>query len=152
MDRSIRTSRCAAYPNGTQLLAHPRRVVALANPELAPYGKAAQEALIKAGLWDQLKAKIVTAQTITQALQFTIGATGIGFVNKSVLYTKELAAYADKEGINWLEIDANTHAPISQAFVVLKSAASNQTALAFASFLSSPAAQAIFQKAGYGRP
>lgn len=125
---------------------------ALANPEIAPYGKATQESLIKAGLWDAVKTKVVTAQTITQALQYTVGVTGIGFVNKSALYTKELAAYVDKPGVNWFEVDASWHAPIQQAFVILKSAASNPTAQAFAAFLSSPEARAIFVNAGYAVP
>jgi molybdate transport system substrate-binding protein len=125
---------------------------AMANPEIAPYGKAAMESLVKAGLWERLKAKAVIAQTISQALQFTLGATGIGFVNKSALFTKELAAYADKEGVNWYEVDPSWHAPIKQAFVVLKSAAEDPTSLAFAAFLSSAQAKAIFVKAGYAAP
>jgi len=125
---------------------------ALANPEIAPYGKAAQEALTKAGLWDGIKAKVVTAQTITQALQFTLGATGVGFVNKSALYTKDLAAYTDKQGVNWFEVDTTWHTPINQAFVVLKTAATNKTAQNFAVFLTSPEAKAIFVKAGYAVP
>lgn len=140
------------FSKGLAVLADPSVTqFAIANPEIAPYGKAAQEALTKAGLWDALKAKVVTAQTITQALQFTVGATGIGFVNKSALYTKDLAAYAGKEGVNWYEV-GSSYSPINQAFVVLKSAAGNQTALNFAAFLSSPEARAIFQKAGYALP
>lgn len=141
------------FSQGLGVLADPAVTqFALANPEIAPYGKAAQESLVKAGLWDKVKAKVVTAQTITQALQFTIGATGLGFINKSALYTKELAAYVDKPGINWYEVDTTWHAPIAQAFVVIKSAAPNPTAQAFASFLSSPEAKAIFVKAGYAVP
>lgn len=125
---------------------------ALANPEIAPYGKAAQESLTKADLWDRVKTKAVIAQTVTQALQYTVGATGIGFINKSALSTKELAAYADKQGVNWFEVDATWHSPIHQAFVVIKAASPNPTAQAFASFLSSPEAKAIFVKAGYAVP
>jgi molybdate transport system substrate-binding protein len=141
------------FKKGLALLGDPAiSQFALANPEIAPYGKAAQEALVKAGLWDTVKAKAVIAQTITQALQFTTGATGIGFVNKSALYTKDLAAFADKEGVNWYEVDTSWHAPINHAFVVLKSAAADPTALAFAAFLASPEAKAIFAKAGYAVP
>lgn len=125
---------------------------ALANPEIAPYGRATREALVKAGLWDTVKSKMVTAQTITQALQYTVGATGVGFVNKSALYAKELAPYADKSGVNWFEVDDSWHAPIQQAFVVLKSASSNPTAQAFAAFLAGPEARAIFADAGYAVP
>jgi len=125
---------------------------AMANAEIAPYGRAAQESLVKAGLWDAVKSKVVTAQTITQALQYTVGATGLGFVNKSALHTKELATWADKPGVNWYEVDDSWHTPIQQAFVVLKTAASNPTAQAFAAFLSSPEARTVFVNAGYAVP
>lgn len=125
---------------------------AMANPETAPYGKAALEALTAAGLWETVKAKAVTAQSITQAVQYTLTAAGIGFVNKSALYTKDLAAYADKEGTNWIAVDPSTHAAIEQAFIVLKSAASDPAAKAFAAFLSSEEAKALFVKYGYAVP
>lgn len=125
---------------------------ALANPEIAPYGRAGQDLLLKTGLWDAVKAKVVTAQSITQAIQFTMGATGIGIINKSALYTKDLATYISKEGSHWFEPDTSLYRPISQAFVVLKDAASNQATRAFAAFLEGPEAQSIFLKAGYALP
>jgi len=125
---------------------------AIANPDIAPYGKAAREALMKAGLWETVKNKVVMAQSISQALQFTTAATGIGFVNKSALFTKDLAQYADKEGVNWYQVDERSYEPIHQAYVVLKSAAANPTSLAFADFLISTEARAIFTKAGYAVP
>jgi molybdate transport system substrate-binding protein len=125
---------------------------ALANPELAPYGKAAQEALSHAGLWEKVKDKVVTAQTITQALQYTRSATGLGFVNKSALYTVELAASRDQEGKLWMEVPSVLHAPINQACLVLTAAADKPEVLAFARFLASDAARAVFQSHGYAVP
>jgi len=121
---------------------------AIANPATAPYGKAAQDALQKSGLWDTVKDKVVTGQTITQALQFTLTSAGIGFVNKSALYTKEVSAF-DKEGVNWYAVDPKLYDPIEQAFVVLKPGADKPGVKAFAAFLSSPEAKAIFKAAGY---
>ena len=121
------------------------------NPETAPYGKAATDALIKAGLYDQVKAKQVTAQNIAQALQFTLTATNFGFVNKSALYSKEVQPY-NVEGKFWFEVDPKLYAPIEQGYVVLKAAASLPEVKAFDEFLLSPEAQKIFEAFGYGKP
>jgi molybdate transport system substrate-binding protein len=126
--------------------------IAIANSETAPYGKASVQALTAAGLWDTVKGKVVTAQNIAQTVQYSLTAADLGFINKSALYTKDLAAYADKEGINWIEVDPTAHEPINQAFVVLKSAADDSSAAAFAEFLDSKSARDIFLAAGYDVP
>lgn len=126
----------------------------IANPVTAPYGKAAQETLEHAGLWKELQPKLVTAQTISQAVQFTLTAAGVGFVNKSALYTKELAPY-NREGVNWIEINPLAHSPIEQAFVVLKGPAGAEpgaAAKAFADFLVSDAGRDVFARFGYVLP
>ncbi len=141
------------FKKGLAVLSDPTiKQFALASPEIAPYGKAGREALVSLGLWDLVKAKIVTAQSISQAIQFTIGATGIGLINKSALYSKNLASFIDKEGLNWYQVDDSLYSPLVQAYVVLKSAASNQTTMAFAGFLSSREGKAIFLQAGYALP
>jgi len=121
------------------------------NPETAPYGRAATEALTRAGLFERVKAKQVTAQTVTQAVQFTLTATNFGFVNKSALFSKEVAPY-NQEGKFWFEVDPKLYAPIEQGFVVLKGAETLPEAKAFAEFLLSPEAQKVFADFGYGRP
>jgi molybdate transport system substrate-binding protein len=126
--------------------------IAIANPETAPYGKASVQALTAAGLWDSVKGKIVTAQNIAQAVQYALTAADVGFVNKSALYTKDLAAYVDKEGVNWIEVDPSTHEPIDQAFIVLKTAEHDSAAAAFATFLGSEPARKVFLAAGYAAP
>lgn len=121
------------------------------NPDTAPYGRAAKEALTKSGIYDAVAPKLVTAQNVTQALQFTLTSAEAGFVNKSALYTKEVQPY-DKEGTFWFEVDPSLYAPIEQAFVVLATAKDSKPAAAFAAFLSSSDAQAVFAAFGYGRP
>jgi molybdate transport system substrate-binding protein len=121
------------------------------NPETAPYGRAAVEALTKAGLYDAVKPKLVSAQNVSQALQFTLTGADLGFVNKSALYSKEVKPY-DKEGKYWIEVDPRLYAPIEQAFVLLKSAEASKVATAFSSFLASAEAQAVFAAYGYGKP
>jgi molybdate transport system substrate-binding protein len=121
------------------------------NPETAPYGRAAQEALQHAGILDKVKSKLVVAQTVTQALQFTLTSTDAGFVNKSALYAKDVKQW-DKEGVYWIDVDASLYAPITQGFVVMKTAAARPAVSAFARFLLSPEAQAVFAAFGYAAP
>jgi molybdate transport system substrate-binding protein len=121
------------------------------NPETAPYGRAAQEALVKAGLFDKVKSKLVTAQNVTQTLQFTLTSVDAGFVNKSALYSKEVMPY-DREGVYWFAVDPSLYTPITQGFVVMKTAALAPPVAAFVEFLSSPDARAIFASFGYRAP
>lgn len=141
------------FSRGLALLTDPRvERFAVANAETAPYGAAALQALKAAGLWGTVEKKAVIAQSVAQAVQFTLSATGIGFVNKSALYTPELSPYLDKEGTNWIEVDPKVYKPLDQAFVVLAGAASDPGAAAFAAFLLSPEGKAVFRAAGYTVP
>jgi len=121
------------------------------NPETAPYGRAAKEALTAKGIYDAALPKLVLAQNVTQALQFTLTAADCGFVNKSALYAKEVRSY-DVQGRYWLEVDPTLYAPIAQAFVVIDSAVDSKAAAAFSAFLLSAEAQAVFAAYGYGKP
>jgi len=125
--------------------------IAVADPETAPYGKAAMQALGASGTLDRVKSKIVTAQDITQALQFTLTGADAGFVNKSVLNSAALKPYVE-EGEYWTAVDPSLYSPIAQGFVVTKSAAADPAVRAFSDFLLSPEAGAIFARFGYGRP
>ncbi|MEI6876861.1 MAG: molybdate ABC transporter substrate-binding protein [Spirochaetota bacterium] len=146
------TTRKLDLSKGMAILDDPSlRQVATCNPETAPYGLAAQEALIKSGLFDRVKSRLVIAQNVTQALQFTLAGADGGFVNKSALYSKELRPW-DIEGRFWFAVDPRLHAPISQAFVVMKSGFPETAVRAFADFLLSPEAGAIFTAYGYGTP
>ena len=137
---------------GLAILADPSVAqFANSNPETAPYGRAAKEALVKAGLFDTVKSKLVTAQNVTQALQFTLTSVDAGFVNKSALFSREVSPY-NREGECWFAVDPALYTPIKQGFVVMKAAASAPAVLAFVEFLSSPAARAVFASFGYGTP
>jgi len=140
------------FSKGLAVLAEPSVVqFANSNPETAPYGRAAEEALKKASLFDSVKAKLVTAQNVTQALQFTLSGADAGFVNKSALRSKDVLPY-DNEGVNWIEIDPRLYSPIAQGFVVTKSALARPAVAAFADFLLSPEAKAVFLSFGYAAP
>lgn len=124
---------------------------AMANPEIAPYGRSAFQALTQSGLWPRVKAKVVTGQTIAQTLQMVLAGTGIGFVNHSALFAKELEKYRALEK-SYIFVDPKTYDPIEQGFVLLPLAARNKSALAFAAFLTAPEGRAVFRQFGYDLP
>ncbi len=125
--------------------------VALANPETAPYGRATMEAISALGFLASVQPKIVQAQSIAQTVQLTQTAADVGFINKSALYSPELAPRST-EGVHWVAVPDSTYTPILQGFVVLKSTVHPEAACAFADFLLSPEAKAVFAKYGYKEP
>ncbi len=121
--------------------------IAIANPTTAPYGKAAVEAMQKAGIYNQVKDKFVYAESISQAVAYTTTAADIGIIAKSSLYSPKMAQY--KEGINYAEVDPKLYTPIQQGIVLLKFAKDNKEYKAFYDFILSQKAKAIFKKYGY---
>ncbi len=122
----------------------PIRKFAIANPEHAPYGRAAKEALQNLGLWEPLQAKLVLGDNISQATQFvTSGAAQAGITALSLALAPEVA---QQSGNYWL-IPANLHAPLKQRMVLLKSA--QPSAKALFEYLQTPAAKALLAKYGF---
>ena len=114
--------------------------IAIADPETAPYGRAATEALTALGLTDAVTPKLVTGENITQALQFIdSGNAELGFVAASQVIGKSSV---------WL-VPADLYEPIRQDGVLLKTGEANPAAIAFIDFLKSDAAVAVIEKAGY---
>ena len=121
------------------------RKLAIPNPQLAPYGVAAQQVLEKLGLWDGLKAHIVMGENVGQTYGLVAsGNAEVGFVSKSSVLSKNTA----RRGVFWSP-DATDHAPIHQDAVLLKRAAQNPAAVAFMTFLKGEAAQQILERFGY---
>lgn len=122
--------------------------VAIANPDHAPYGKAAKAALEHFQLWDKLKDKIVLGDNIAQTAQFIqTGNAEAGVVALSLVLAPNLA----KAG-HWVEIPADSYPPLKQAAVITNQGASNPAAGAYLAFLRSAAARAIFDKFGFRLP
>ena len=124
--------------------------VAIANPKVAPYGRAAIQALESAKLNAAVESKLVYGESITQTTQFVdSGAADIGFIAKSIVLAPELAAKG-----KWVEVPKGSYEPIAQAVVVLKHGAETQSesAYKFVDFLFTPKAHAIFEKYGYVLP
>ncbi len=124
--------------------------VAIANPELAPYGRAAIQALEKAGLSGAVGPKLVYGESIGQTLQFAdSGAADVAFVAKSLVVSPEMTGTG-----KWVEAPKGSYAPIAQGVVVLKHGAETRgdAARKFVAFLFTPKARAIFEKYGYLLP
>ncbi len=122
------------------------RVLAMANPDLAPYGAAARQTLVALGLFDGLRERIVRGQNIGQA--YSMVATGnaeLGFVALSHV----LSPRNRKPGSRW-DVPADLHAPIRQDAVLLARAAKNLAAQAFLDFLGRQEARVTIARYGYG--
>lgn len=117
------------------------KIIAIANPKLAPYGAAAVESLRKLGLWSAVEPKVVYAETISAAKQFA--ATG----NADVAFTA-YSLVVKAEG-NTILIPDEMHAPIDQAVGVLKGSARQGEAKRFVQFLMGPEGRAILGRYGY---
>src|SRR6202795_2840705 len=106
--------------------------IAIANPEHAPYGRAAVTALQKAGIYEQVKPKLVYGENISQAAQFVqSGNAQAGIVAMSLAVSPGM-----KDGKRW-EIPADMHPPIEQAAIILKNAANKNGARALLEFVKS---------------
>jgi len=136
---------------GEKLLATSKiKKIALANPKIAPYGKAAVEVMKNAKLYDKVAHKFIYAESVSQTVAYTITAADIGFVAKSSLYSPKMKNY--KKGVHWIAIDTSLYTPINQGIVLLKDAKLKQDALAFYDFMFSKEAQEVLYDYGYDLP
>lgn len=122
------------------------RRFAIANPDHAPYGRRAREALEQAGLWQPLEPHLVLGENVSQALQFAIdgGAQG-GIIAWSLVQDPALGARAD-----FALIPAELHAPLRQRMVLMRSA--DETARRFYAYIDQPPARAILDRHGFALP
>ena len=118
--------------------------VAIADPRLSPYGQAAQEALQAAGVWEQVRSKIVPAENVTQALQYA--ETGNVEV---VLVARSLCVQGQGR---WVLVPAELYRPLDQALVVIRGGPHAQEALRFARYLLGPEGRRVLQSFGYEVP
>jgi molybdate transport system substrate-binding protein len=116
--------------------------IAIANPDHAPYGKAAREVLTQAGLWLALEGKIVHAENVRQALQFAqTGNADVAIVALS-LVTK------DETGVS-LAVDPALHGPIEQTLVECRQGKNRAGAREFAQLVKSSDGQALLERYGF---
>jgi molybdate transport system substrate-binding protein len=123
------------------------RKIAVANPAHAPYGRAAVSAMKHAGIYDQVSAKLVYGEDISQTAGFVqSGNAQVGIVALSLALSPPM-----REGKRW-EIPADEHPPIRQAAVVIKDSANKSGAEAFLEFVKSEPGRAILAKYGFAVP
>jgi len=121
--------------------------VAIANPEHAPYGRAAVAALQKAGVYEAIKAKLVYGENISQAAQFVQSGTAqAGIVAMSLAVSPAM-----RDGKRW-EVPAEMHPPLEQGAVLLKNAKNKEASRAFLEFATSDSGRAILAKSGFELP
>jgi molybdate transport system substrate-binding protein len=133
---------------GFRTLLDPRiQKIAIANPEHAPYGRAAVAALQRAGLYEQVKCKLVYGENISQAAQFVqSGSAPAGILAMSLTF-----APATKSGKTW-EIPRDLYPPLEQAVVLLKCSPNKPAARAFLAFLQTESGRATLTRYGFTLP
>ena len=121
------------------------RKVAIANPEHAPYGRAAEQALAHLGLWDGIKSKLVFGENVQETLQFAV--TG----NADAAVVALSLAIVTKDGVS-LPIDESLHAPIDQAMVLCNGGGNRAAGARFEDFVNGPDGRAIMKRYGFLLP
>ena len=119
--------------------------IAIANPDIAPYGQAAKTVLARKGILDNINKKLVYGQSIAQVNTYiTTGVVQAAFTSLSLIKDP-----ANKTKLYWKIIDPKTYPPIEQGVVVLKSSANKTDAEKFYNYILSAPAKKIFLQFGY---
>jgi molybdate transport system substrate-binding protein len=117
--------------------------IALANPALAPYGIAGKQALERAGLWEDVRPKIVQAESVSQALEYVrTGNAEAGFVGRSIVGGRQVRV---------LVVDPALYDPIVQGMGIVASPRT-ETAEAFHAFILGPEGRKILADHGLNAP
>jgi molybdate transport system substrate-binding protein len=119
---------------------------AIANPEHAPYGRRAEEALRHIGVWDAINDKLVFGENVAQAAQFATSGAAQGGI---IAYSLALSPNVSKLG-SYALIPEEWHQPLNQRMVLLKGA--GETARSFYAFMRGPSARAIMRRYGFVLP
>jgi molybdate transport system substrate-binding protein len=120
------------------------KVVAIAKPDLAPYGRATVETLKALNIWPQVEPKVVYGTNVSNTKQYaTSGNADVAFI--------PLALVKKGEG-QYLEVDEKLHQPIDQALAIVKASGKQDMARRFVNFVLGDEGQAILQQYGYSNP
>ena len=135
--------------SGLQALLSPWiKKIAVANPQYAPYGRAAVAAMRKEGIYDRVKNKFVLAENISDTASLIVsGAADVGVVALSLAVSPSM-----KSKGHYFEIPTTSYPPIEQACVILKSSKQKDTAKAFLNFIKSPTVDELFRNYGFAVP
>ncbi len=122
--------------------------IAIANPQHAPYGKRAEEALKATGMWEKIQSKLVYGENVAQAAQFVqSGNAQVGIIALSLALSPELA----KQGDYALILD-KLYQPLEQGFIITRHAVDNSLAREFARFMAGKDVRAIMARYGFVLP
>jgi molybdate transport system substrate-binding protein len=122
--------------------------IAIANPLHAPYGRAAEEALRRAGMYDAVKDRLVLGENISQAAEFVeSGNADAGIIALSLALSP---AMKDK-GRAWI-VPENLYAPIQQGAVIVRAAGNPEGAREFLNYIKTPAVAALLERYGFALP
>jgi molybdate transport system substrate-binding protein len=136
-----------AAQNWNALLDPSVQKIAIANPEHAPYGRAAVEALKRAGIYDKVEQKLVYGENISQAAQFVQSRNAqAGIIALSLALSPAM-----KDGHRWT-VPIDQYTPLEQAAVIMKTARDKNTARTFLSFVSSDSGQRTLGSYGFAVP
>ena len=126
----------------------PVKKLAVANPDHAPYGRAAKQALEHDKLWEVVQPRIVLGENIAQTAQFVAtGNADAGIVALSLVVAGKLSKIG-----KWQEIPADKYAPLEQAVVLTRKGLDNPLAKSYLDFLRTPEAREIFDRYGFRLP
>jgi molybdate transport system substrate-binding protein len=118
--------------------------VSIANPEHAPYGLAAREALEKAGVWETVRPKLVLGENVRQALQYA----ETGDVDCAIV---ALSLSIQSDG-RWQLVPEEMHNPLDQALAIVKGSGHEREAREFASFINGTEGRPVMRKYGFVLP
>jgi molybdate transport system substrate-binding protein len=135
--------------HGLQVLLDPGiHKIAIANPEHAPYGRAAVSALRHENLYDKVSSKFVLGENISQTATFVVsGSADVGIVALSLALAPSM-----KEKGRYVEIPADDYPAIEQGAVILKSSQNKEAARQFFAFLKTAALQDLLRGYGFSIP
>ena len=114
--------------------------IAIANPEIAPYGLAAKQALQNLGIWENIEKKVVYAENVNMALQYAkTENVQAAFVARSLINAQD----------QYLIVDKSLHFPLDQALAVVTRSKNKELAEKFALFLTTQKSKTLLEKFGY---
>ena len=124
------------------------RRIAIANPEHAPYGRAAVAALQADGVYERVRSKLVLGENISQAAQFAAsGSADVGLIALSLALTPAL-----RDTGRYIDIPETSYPPIEQAAVVLAASRQKPVARQFVDFLRTPPIVRLLESYGFTAP
>ncbi len=139
-------SKLTVERDGLRALENAARI-AIANPRHAPYGRAAEAAIRRAGLWDRISQRLVLGENIAQTAQFVQSrAADVGVIAKSLALAPEL-----RSGRSW-DVPENMHPPLIQAGLVLPWAASRAAAFRLRDVILGAEGRRVLTAYGFGLP